>query len=211
MPEQRSFRLRASFRKTGRLALLSHLELARALERTVRRAGLPYAVSAGFSPHMRIAFGAALPVGVGGLEECFDLFLTRYIAPGKACEALQGSSAEDLMVYACEYIGAQAPAASTAYPYSTYEAVLSHAPQGVLALPKTVTVRRKDKEKVLDVADYLVGDMRVEGDRVTFILGAKTTGSLRPDVLLEEFLRQDPALYTLSVTRVKQNAFENMS
>ncbi|WP_417304102.1 DUF2344 domain-containing protein, partial [Ellagibacter isourolithinifaciens] len=48
---QQIFRLRLTFAKQGRLAMLSHLEVARALERTVRRAGLPYAVSQGFSPH----------------------------------------------------------------------------------------------------------------------------------------------------------------
>ena len=69
MADPRLFRLRVTFCKQGRLALLSHLEVARALERAVRRAGLPYAVSQGFSPHMRIAFGAALPVGVGGTRE----------------------------------------------------------------------------------------------------------------------------------------------
>ena len=49
MADPRLFRLRVTFRETGRLALLSHLEVARALERSVRRAGLPYAVSQGFS------------------------------------------------------------------------------------------------------------------------------------------------------------------
>ena len=38
------------FRKSGRLRFLSHLELARALERSVRRAGLPYAVTQGSAP-----------------------------------------------------------------------------------------------------------------------------------------------------------------
>ena len=65
MAEQQTFRMRITFAKQGRLALLSHLEIARALERAVRRAQLPFAVSQGFSPHMKIAFGAALPVGVG--------------------------------------------------------------------------------------------------------------------------------------------------
>ena len=81
MADPRLFRLRVTFRETGRLAMLSHLELARALERAVRRAQLPFAVSQGFSPHMRIAFGAALPVGVGGTAEIFDLFLTRRVPP----------------------------------------------------------------------------------------------------------------------------------
>lgn len=84
MADPRLFRLRVTFRETGRLAMLSHLELARALERAVRRAQLPFAVSQGFSPHMRIAFGAALPVGVGGTAEIFDLFLTDYV-PGAPC------------------------------------------------------------------------------------------------------------------------------
>ena len=72
MPDPNLFRLRMTFCKQGRLAMLSHLEVARALERAVRRAGLPFAVSQGFSPHMKIAFGAALPVGVGGTHEVPD-------------------------------------------------------------------------------------------------------------------------------------------
>ena len=81
MADQQNFRLRVFFAKSGRCAMLSHLEVARALERAVRRAALPYAISQGFSPHMKIAFGAALPVGVGGVSECFDLMMTSYIAP----------------------------------------------------------------------------------------------------------------------------------
>ena len=73
MADPRLFRLRVRYAKSGRLALLSHLEVVRALERAVRRARLPFAVTNGFSPHMRIAFGAALPVGVGGSDEFFDL------------------------------------------------------------------------------------------------------------------------------------------
>ena len=119
------FRLRVVFRKAGRLALLSHLEVARALERAVRRADLPYAVSQGFSPHMRIAFGAALPVGVGGEREFYDLFLTRYVAPARCLEALRAASPDDLMALECAYVEHAAPAASVAYPVSAYRAELS--------------------------------------------------------------------------------------
>ena len=38
MAEQQTFRMRITFAKQGRLALLSHLEVARAIERAVRRA-----------------------------------------------------------------------------------------------------------------------------------------------------------------------------
>ena len=183
MPDQRNFRLRATFCKQGRLALLSHLEVARALERAVRRAGLPFAISQGFSPHMKIAFGAALPVGVGGLRESFDLQLTRYVAPDQALDALQAASAPDLMVKSCQYIEPGAPAASVAYPISTYRALLSCAPSA-LPLPDEIVVVRKKKEKVLHVPDFIVGDVELTGSVVTFSLEAKPTGSLRPDVLL---------------------------
>ena len=41
------FRLRASYVKHGRLAYLGHLELIHTIERIVRRAGLPFAVTQG--------------------------------------------------------------------------------------------------------------------------------------------------------------------
>lgn len=183
MADPRNFRLRVEFCKQGRLALLSHLEVARALERAVRRAGLPFAISQGFSPHMKIAFGAALPVGVGGLHEVFDLQLTRYVPPERALEALQAASAPDLMAKECRYIEASAPAASVAYPLSTYRALLSCAP-AALPVPDEITVVRKKKEKVLRTAGFLVGGIELAGAVATFTLEAKPTGSLRPDVLL---------------------------
>lgn len=183
MADPRLFRLRVTFRKTGRLAMLSHLEVAHALERAVRRAGLPFAVSQGFSPHMRIAFGAALPVGVGSAAEVFDLLLLEYVPPAKALSALQGASSDDLMPTSCAYVEHNALAASVAFPLSTYEVEFSCAPER-LVVPDEVRVMRKKKEKVLAVADFLVGDVALDGARASFTLEAKATGSLRPDVLM---------------------------
>ena len=183
MADPRLFRLRVTFAKAGRLAMLSHLEVAHALERAVRRAGLPFAVSQGFSPHMRIAFGAALPVGVGGTAEVFDLFLREYVAPDRALSALQGASSAELAPVSCAYVEHSAPAASVAFPLSTYEVEFSCAPKR-LVVPDEVRVVRKKKEKALAVADFLVGEVAVRGARATFTLKAKPTGSLRPDVLM---------------------------
>lgn len=214
MADPNQFRLRVTFCKQGRLALLSHLEVARALERAVRRAGLPFAVSQGFSPHMKIAFGAALPVGVGGTHELFDLQLTRYVPADEALEALQAASVPDLMVKACDYIEPHAPAASAAYPVATYRALLSH-PPAAFVVPDEVRVVRKKKEKVLRTDEFLVGEVGLAGAVATFSLESKLTGSLRPDVLLraccdatDAAASDDPAgpLRVLSVTRVEQRA-----
>lgn len=214
MADPRLFRLRVTYRKTGRVAMLSHLEVARALERAVRRAHLPFAVTNGFSPHMRIAFGAALPVGVGGLRECFDIFLTEYVAPTKALEALIAASPEDLMPLSCAYVEPNAPAVSVAFPVSTYEAHFSGDVSG-MQVPDTIEVTRKKKRKVLEVGAYLREDMHIDGDTITFVLAAKPTGSLRPDVLLKAALSLSKAveavsadLQLLSLTRISQDSLE---
>ena len=216
MADPRLFRLRVTFAKQGRLVLLSHLELCRALERAVRRAQLPYAVSQGFSPHMRIAFGAALPVGVGGEHEFFDLYLTNYVAPQKCLEALRAAIADDLMVQTCEYVEHREPAASVAFPLCAYRAVLSADVDDVV-VPELIKVVRKKKEKELRVAEFLRDNVKVtsEGGQavLAFTLEAKPTGSLRPDLLVAECIRatveagKAPAdLCVASLTRVAQQA-----
>ena len=201
MTDPRLFRLRATFVEEGRLAMLSHLEAAHTLERVVRRAKLPFAISQGFSPHMKIAFGAALPVGVGSTCEIFDLQMTEYVAPAKALAALQAASVPELMVQECRYIEHNATAASVAFPFSTYEVIFDRAIETV-EVPETVTVVRKRKEKTLVVADFLAKPFELEGDKAVFTLEAKPTGSLRPDLLLGRCVFDGEVA---SITRIAQN------
>lgn len=210
MTDPRNFRLRVTYGKSGRLALLSHLEVIRALERAVRRADLPFAVSEGFSPHMKIAFGAALPVGVGGTDEIFDLQLRSYVPDGEALAALQAASVPDLYPKTANYIESSAAAASVAYPFSTYEAEYN-APIESLVVPETITVVRKKKEKVLPVGEFLIGPVQCDGNVVRFTLESKPTGSLRPDKLLEVIGQQSTSatgetLEVIKTTRVAQRA-----
>lgn len=188
MADPRRFRLRVRYVKAGRLAMLSHLEVTHALERIVRRSGLPFALSEGFSPHMKMAFGPALPVGVGGTEEVFEVQLTSYLAPEKALEALRAAAPDDLAPFVCAYVEPSAPAASVAFSDSTYRVVLD-APLSCLCVPDEVTVTRKSKEKVLAVADFLVGQPELAGDELTFCLRSQQSGSLRADAFADACLR----------------------
>lgn len=217
MSESRTFRLRVTYSLTGRLAMLSHLEVARTLERIVRRAGLPFAVTNGFSPHMKIAFGSALPVGVGGLREIYDLYLTEYISPERAMDALTASSPKDISPCACRYIEAGDASASVAYPIATYRAELS---DGIdeLIVPDEIKTIRKKKERTLRTGDYLRGDVSVDGAQVEFSLEALPTGSLRPDLFLGECIRQTiraypsyKGLYIRKITRISQSETEDLS
>lgn len=73
--------LRFRFAKQGIARFISHLDLMRCVERAVRRAGLPAALTEGFHPHYRISFGPALPLGVTSTAEYADLALGEPIEP----------------------------------------------------------------------------------------------------------------------------------
>lgn len=210
------FRLRVTYVEKGRLVMLSHLEVARALERAVRRADLPFAVTQGFSPHMKQAFGAALPVGVGGTCEIFDVSLTEYVDPAEVLKRLQAVSVPELWPLDAHYITKDDAAASVAYPICTYEAVVGRAGQAGeccedealaegLSVPEEIRVVRKKKEKILYPADFLVGEMKAQGNTLTFTLESKDTGSLRADVLLEAML-EGTGLCATSIMRTAQAA-----
>jgi len=68
-------RIRLRYTKLGRVRFLGHRDLARGLERALRRAEVPVARSAGFSPRAKVAFGLALPTGAESTVELLDLEL----------------------------------------------------------------------------------------------------------------------------------------
>ncbi len=69
-------RIRLRYAKRGRLRFTSHRDIGRALERAVRRAGIPIAYSSGFSPHPRISYLGAAPTGAASEAEYAEIALT---------------------------------------------------------------------------------------------------------------------------------------
>ncbi|HHV93469.1 MAG TPA: DUF2344 domain-containing protein [Firmicutes bacterium] len=66
-------RIRARFTKEEPVRFISHLDLARTVERAVRRTGLPIMYTQGFNPRPKIAFGSALAVGITSSAEYVDM------------------------------------------------------------------------------------------------------------------------------------------
>ncbi len=89
-------RLRAEFSKTGDLRYLSHLELMRLIERALRRAEVPLDYTEGFHPSAKLSFGPALPVGVAGLKEYFDMVVLSDGLMLKSLQALRDAINEQL-------------------------------------------------------------------------------------------------------------------
>jgi radical SAM-linked protein len=66
-------KLRIRYAKRGRLRFASHRDLARTLERALRRAQVPMAFSAGFSPHPKISYIGAAPTGSASEAEYLEI------------------------------------------------------------------------------------------------------------------------------------------
>jgi radical SAM-linked protein len=72
-------RVRIRYAKRGRLRFTSHRDFARAFERALRRAQVPMAYSAGFTPHPKISYVGASPTGVASEAEYLEIGLAREV------------------------------------------------------------------------------------------------------------------------------------
>jgi radical SAM-linked protein len=84
-------RLIVRYAKRGRMRFASHRDIARAVERGVRRAGLPIAYSAGFTPHPKISYAGAAPTGTASEAEYLELSFTRACAVSEVRERLDAA------------------------------------------------------------------------------------------------------------------------
>jgi radical SAM-linked protein len=94
-------RLRIRYAKRDRLRFISHRDVARAFERAIRRAGLPIALSAGFTPHPKVSWLGAAPTGVASEAEYVEIGLATACDPVAVGTALDASLPPGLDVVEC--------------------------------------------------------------------------------------------------------------
>lgn len=95
-PEPAVQKLRLRYAKRGRMRFTSTRDFQRALERAVRRAGLPMAYSAGFHPHPKISYANAAPTGAASEAEYVEISLTRTVEPASVREGLDAALPQGL-------------------------------------------------------------------------------------------------------------------
>ncbi|NEC90629.1 TIGR03936 family radical SAM-associated protein [Streptomyces sp. SID12501] len=84
-------RIRLRYTKRGRLRFTSHRDFQRAFERALRRAEVPMAYSAGFTPHPKVSYANAAATGTGSEAEYLEIALTEARDPDKLRELLDES------------------------------------------------------------------------------------------------------------------------
>lgn len=76
-------KLRIRYAKRGRLRFSSHRDFQRAFERALRRAHVPMAYSAGFTPHPKVSYAGAAPTGVASEAEYLEIGVVRRCDPDR--------------------------------------------------------------------------------------------------------------------------------
>src|SRR4051794_31115650 len=85
-------KVRLRFGKRGDLRLVSHHDLMRCLERMLRRARVPMALTQGFNPRPKMTFALALGLGIEALREVVDLELSEPWSPSELRARLEASA-----------------------------------------------------------------------------------------------------------------------
>jgi radical SAM-linked protein len=118
-------RFRVRFRKAERVRYISHLDVLRAWERSIRRAGLPLTYSQGFTPHPKIAFASPLPLGFVGEAEIMDVTLDERVEACEFEERLAAQTTDDLALLSAVEVPAVGPPPQATLLWSDYEVAVT--------------------------------------------------------------------------------------
>ena len=197
-------RLRLQYAKRGRLRFSSHRDFQRAFERAIRRAGVPIAFSAGFSPHPKVSYANAAPTGTASEAEYLEIGVTTACDPARVRawldEALPaGLDIVDVVVASSPDFAARLEASIWLIEFPGLEPAGLEAAVGAFLAADEVLVERlmKQGKRVFDARSAVL-DARVELSAEP-VLGAKCailtlvvrhcTPAVRPDDVLAALRR----------------------
>ena len=193
-------RLRIVFVKGPQLKYISHLDLALAWERALRRAGVPLAYSQGHTPHARMQIASGLPLGYISSAEMMDVMLTEPMTPTEFSNQVAPALPQGLKVKSVEEVPLKSPSLQSALREAEYRAVIETSLPAAELAQRVASLlaanhfeqqrMRKGREESFDLRP-LVKEVKLaaadqdKGQAVlTMRLSAGQRGNVRPDAVL---------------------------
>jgi radical SAM-linked protein len=176
------------------LTYTSHLDLARAWERSLRRAGVGLAYSHGFNPRPRLQLAAALPLGHTGGAELLDVWLEEPMSAEDFFQALAPVLADGLTVGQVRRVMSKEPALQTQVTSAEYLVAIELPPEldvearieEVLAAPELPRERRGKPHDLRPLIERLWLEEIGEGEVLLGMqLAARPGATARPEAVLE--------------------------
>jgi radical SAM-linked protein len=219
-------KIQFEFQKVGELRYLSHLELMRALQRALRRAGVPLAYTQGFNPQPKVSVAQALAVGVEGLRELGEVELIARVEPAELLARWNTHLPPELKILRTREAPLHGPSLSAGVRGAAYQVRLlpnGWDPTTLAGLgtagacadfltrgPILVEVSKKGQTVTLDARPFVqeFTAKSEDGPQWELTLRAGLGGSVKPHAVMRTFLGQrvppgelDRMVSSLRITR----------
>lgn len=183
----------AVFEKGERLRHIGHLDIQRAMQRALRRSGLPVAYSNGFNPHILLTFASALSTGFAGRRELLETSLTEDVTPEAFLQAMNEALPPDLQLSECRPLEDRHPALMAMVAAANYEieilqddaaSKMTAALDAFMVQPAIMAIRKtKSGEKEVDTKPLILS-LSAEGRVLKAKLVLTERESCKPDMLI---------------------------
>ena len=198
-------KLIAAYQKGNEIAMISHLDIQRTLQRAFRRAGIPLLYSNGFNPHPQFSFATAAATGMSSECEWFEVQLSEEMAPEefvhRANEVMpQGMRVSGAFAAPENYgsLSAKLRAAEYRVELQFVEPVskekLAETLEAMLTGEIIIQKRTKGGIRPVDMRPYIlrVSVGQVEGDQAALLVLGKlqADGGLRVDAFIDALLER---------------------
>lgn len=183
-------RLIAEFGKEREARYISHLDLMRVMQRSLRRAGVPVAYSQGFSPHPILSFATAVPVGCASRCEVADIRMAGDMPPDAFLAAINPALPDGMAVFRAMAAADEAPAPMAIVEAAEYLIEFYDDPRGAIAAfaaREAVPVAKKTKKGMREVdIRPMVYEMEALGARsLRCLLRHDNAQALKPTLLAQ--------------------------
>lgn len=184
----------AVFEKGERLRHIGHLDIQRAMQRALRRSGLPVSYSKGFNPHILVTFASALSTGAVGEKEIMDVTLDQEVSPEYFLTAMNEALPPEMQLSWAKPMEDRHPALMAmlyAADYSIRIMDPGAAQKMIDAIPafmaqESIVTMRKSKSGMKEVdMKPLVYSLTGEGDTLCARLSQAEGNACKPDMLLK--------------------------
>ena len=188
-------RIRITFAKTRHIRFISHLDLHRSWERTIRRSGLPLSYSQGFNPRPKINLASALPLGFISEAEITDIWLQEDISLDQIKNQTSQALPPGVELIQIEIVDLKAPSLQSQLEYSEFEIILLDPYPDLNTRLREILAResipRKRRGKTYDLRPLILSISPIESsqnDQQRFLLrmSARPNATGRPEELLAE-------------------------
>jgi len=209
------YKFRVKYRKSGILRFLSHLETVRAFERAVRRANLPFALTKGFSPKLKISWGPPLPVGFSTCAEYADFFLTDYLNPESIIDSLNKALPRDIRVLEAKYVPLHSASLMSIINVASYKTLIKVDPglsreelkdgmDGLLTRGRISVFKKRERAVDLrrSLLDFEVKEVKNGQVTLRFSLQVGGKESIRAENLIKALFERFPKSLSFEIIEI---------